>query len=70
MWFDVGKETYTTTRTPEHPNTRLWFDVGKETYTTSIGFTIIYEQLWFDVGKETYTTVTLGTKLDESCGLM
>ena len=34
LWFDVGKETYTTGARDCHSAGRLWFDVGKETYTT------------------------------------
>ena len=34
LWFDVGKETYTTSVRFTTINEQLWFDVGKETYTT------------------------------------
>ena len=36
LWFDVGKETYTTYYGLEGLDEELWFDVGKETYTTIV----------------------------------
>ena len=56
LWFDVGKETYTTTIIFRSTDFKLWFDVGKETYTTDQALKPDFFQLWFDVGKETYTT--------------
>ena len=53
LWFDVGKETYTTTAKFKAICTTLWFDVGKETYTTLTFYSVDTLQLWFDVGKET-----------------
>ena len=35
LWFDVGKETYTTQAGYMLIQKSLWFDVGKETYTTN-----------------------------------
>ncbi len=34
LWFDVGKERYTTMRMIDESYPELWFDVGKERYTT------------------------------------
>lgn len=36
LWFDVGKETYTTRKQRESRVHRLWFDVGKETQITGL----------------------------------
>ena len=34
LWFDVGKEQYTTQAAQHTCSPSLWFDVGKEQYTT------------------------------------
>ena len=34
LWFDVGKERYTTVNDRFANPAMLWFDVGKERYTT------------------------------------
>ena len=70
LWFDVGKQTYTTYHRRVLIFTTLWFDVGKQTYTTVDRIEQEEGALWFDVGKQTYTTPAIIRMLFVRCGLM
>ena len=70
LWFDVGKERYTTQGRHHDRPRQLWFDVGKERYTTHLMNQICPWELWFDVGKERYTTERNLRWNSPGCGLM
>ena len=70
LWFDVGKERYTTFMVTLQLVLALWFDVGKERYTTLHSGIVGRFMLWFDVGKERYTTDMRLLTDTTGCGLM